>query len=512
MSTDHNGGLLATLIGAISHRYPVAMRTRTLTRRDTLGTGLALATTALAGCFGNDDGSGGDGSRDETTGNGDESGATAGPDSAGLERKHGGFRVGPGGPGIEFEPLVDIDGEYPPEGLFYHDGHIYVGERTSPLTIRQYETDGTKTDEEFTFDDLRIDHPNAADWVNGNVWLSDSSTMVTYVVDWDRKEVVDEIAQEGVVTGTWRGVVPTSDGEPKLLFSEWLGRDMWVVDLADARADGTTEGNVDKTLRNGTWTNLQTCSWHDGSLITTTHSWVIKSRLPRVDKLNEGYPVTSYNVEWACEFADGNTLEQAVYNPDDDEYYLADRGGLGTIYVGTERYGPHRNKSFADWPAVEGGYETDYVMSVADERTQRLALTRGFGEAKSGWLEVPFFDEGGRDDRVSVGVVTNGGDAVMLGVAGSEPFGADNYALYDGEEWTDTGVERVPETWVTFGWTVGRSAVSPAVSTDHGRSWRTLPAVTGQDTTVNRLQMQNRTGSARVGDWTVNLRNTDEVY
>jgi hypothetical protein len=36
--------------------------------------------------------------------------------------------------------------------------------------------------------------------------------------------------------------------------------------------------------------------------------------------------------------------------------------------------------------------------------------------------------------------------------------------------------------------------------------------VTGQDTTVNRLQMQNRTGSARVGDWTVNLRNTDEVY
>jgi hypothetical protein len=481
-----------------------------------------LATIALAGCFAGGDGTD-DGSAENTgTHEGEtasrtpestnQSGGGDGSDPIGIDRKRSRFTVGPGGRGIDFEPLVDANGAFPPEGLFYHDGHIYVGERTSPLTIRQYNTDGTKTDEEFTFENLRIDHPNAADWVNGNIWLSDSSTMMTYIVDWEQKEVVDEIAQEGVVTGTWRGVVPTSDGELKLLFSEWLGRDMWVVDLADARADGTTEGNVDKTLRNGTWTNLQTCSWHDGSLITTTHSWVIKNRLPYVDKLNEGYPVTSYNIEWAYEFADGNTLEQAVYNPDDDEYYLADRGALGKIYVGTERYGPHRNGSFANWDATEGGYNTDYVLNVTSESTQRLPLTRGFGEQKSGWLQVPFFDEGGSEDQVSVGVVTNGGDAVMLGVAGSEPFGADNYALYDGEGWTDTGVERSPGTWVTFGWTIGRSAVSPAVSMNHGHSWQALTTVTGQNTTVNQLQIQNRTGSARVGNWTIQLRNTDEVY
>ncbi|WP_154660454.1 hypothetical protein [Halopiger goleimassiliensis] len=413
-------------------------------------------------------------------------------------------RIGPDGLGIDFEPLVEIDGDYTPEGLAYHDGNLYTGERDGPATIREYETDGTPTGREFTFDDLRIDHTNTMAWVDGNLWVSDSSTMKTYVVDWEELELVDEFDQADPVTGTWRTIVPTTDGTRKLLFNEWRGDRAWLVDLEDTLEDGTTAGNVDRELRNGLWTNPQTMAWHDSWLYTTTHAWIVKSRLPYADRLADGHELVAHDVEWAYEFADGDVLEQLVYDQERGVWYLVDRGGLGTIYRGTERYGVHRNASFSRWDASDGSIGGNGAIVLDTSGVETMELTRGSGERKVGWIDVWFFDSGSASAEISLGVVTNTNDEFAIGRNEAATADGDRYCWYDGTEWHETGIER-RRGWIKFGWSITEDTVSGFVSRSHGRSWTEVDTIRSEDATINRLRIRQQDGWAKAGSWTLDL-------
>lgn len=478
-----------------------------INRRTVIKSGAVLGGSALAGCTGIFDEDDDEPENDED----DDTGLYPldnRPPSLGQKRTR--WTLGPDGPGMEFEPLIDIDGDFTPEGTAYHDGHIYIGERDSPCTIREFTTDGEKTDREYEFDDLRVDHTNTMDWYDGKLWISDSSTSKTYVLDWgDEPEKVDEFEQEDPYSGTWRAIIPTSDGTPKLIANQFRGPRAWIFDLESTLEDGTWRGNVDRTVRNGFWTNLQTMYWHQGALYTTTHDWVIKSWLPYADQLNDEYPVTSYNIEWAYDISVGtDRLEQLTYNPDDNEFYLCDRGDLGMIYRGVEKYNASRNKPWEDWPTASGGYNAERVMVVNSEASRTLEFTWddiGNGEEKVGWTDVWYLDHGSDDTNVGAGIINAANDFYGLGVWTEVADGT--YAVYDGESWSDTGVERVEDTWIKLGFSIQEESLTTLISKTHGETWEEAATFEGDPMGTHRLHIRNEGGEARIGNWTIDLQN-----
>lgn len=471
-----------------------------LSRRGYIGTLGSIGAVALAGCSGLVD----DEDDDEAdSGDGDPE---FHPSS--LDTRDRTFRVGPDGGGIDFEPLVDIAGDHTPEGLAYRNGHFYTGQREGPAWVREYTVDGELTGERFEFDDVMVNHTNTMDWVNGELWVSDSNTQATYCIDWEEKEIVQEIHHSDPAPGTWRAVVPTKTGEKKLLFCEWLGRRAWIVDLEGAREDGSTGDHFEKTLRNGFWTNPQTMEWIDGDLFVTTHEWIIKCQLPYADQLPSGYPVTSYEIEWAFEFEDHVLLEQMVYNPDRDEYYLIDRGRGGMIYVGKEGYGEYRNQSFAGWDTTEGGLRGERVVDLNEDRMAQLKFTQGSGEAKVGWVDVSFKPVA-PETEAGAGIMTPTNDVYTLGVW--ESVSADTVAWFDGEEWTATEIELPTDGWMKFGYDVREESVTAYVSTTRGQSWTEAAAVTDESITMDRLWLEQESGHARAGHWNIDLKTAGEV-
>ena len=157
-----------------------------LSRRRWLG---GVGAIALAGCLGLD-------TADES----DEEPEIAYTPSTIGERERR-FQVGPDGGGINFEPLVDIEGDHTPEGLAYRDGHFYTGQREGPAWVREYTADGERTDDRFEFDDVQVNHTNTMDWVDGELWVADSNTQTTYCIDWEEKEIVQEITHSDPAPG-----------------------------------------------------------------------------------------------------------------------------------------------------------------------------------------------------------------------------------------------------------------------------------------------------------------------
>lgn len=495
-------------------------------RRSVIRAGAVVTGAALAGCMGDGNGNGDDaddndddGPIDDSNGNDDAGGNDEVTEPHDLERqppslrgKNTAWSLGPDGPGMDFEPLIDIDGDYTPEGLAYKDGHIYVGERDSPCTIREYTVDGEKTDREYEFEDLRVDHTNTMDWYDGNLWISDSSTSTTYILDWgDEPELVDTFAQEDPYSGTWRAIIPTSDGTPKLVATQFRGPRAWVFDLESTLEDGTWRGNVDKTIRNGFWTNIQTFEWHKGAMYTTTHKWIAKNWVPFADQWNDEFPITSYNIEWAYDIEVGtDLLEQLTYNEDDNEFYLCDRGGLGMIYRGIETYNANRNDPWSGWGTVSGGYNAERVMTVNQPGARTLEFTwddSGRGEEKVGWLDVWYRDSGDVDEKnVGAGFISGQNDFYGLGVW--TDVNTENYAVHNGEEWVDTGIERVDDrTWIKLGFSIHNDRVSTHISKTHGQTWEEAAVFEGDSMGTHRPHIRNEGGEARIGNWTVDLQN-----
>lgn len=472
---------------------------RQVSRREYLGAFGVATAAGIAGCTGDDDTDNGD------PGTGDDE-AQYSPSS--LPPRERTFQVGPDGGGIDFDPIVEIGQDHTPEGLAYRDGHFYTGQREGPAWIREYTRDGELTDDRFEFEDVAINHTNTMDWVDGELWVADSNTSTTYCIDWEEKEIVQEIEHSDPAPGTWRAVVPTKTGEKKLLFCEWLGRHAWIVDLQGAREDGVTGDHFEKTLRNGFWTNPQTMEWVDGALYTTTHEWIIKSRLPYADQIPEGAPVTSYDIEWAYEFEDHDTLEQLMYNPDHDEFILVDRGGVGTIYRGRETYGIHRNQSFSRWDTREGGPNGEQVIDMNDSGMGRLMFTNGFGEGKVGWVEV-WFRPVAVDTAAGAGVQTTTNDLYALGVWSEASD--DHLAWHDGEEWTATDVELPEDGWIKFGYEVREDAITGYLSTSYGNAWDEVAHDTGADMVINSIGIEQQSGRADVGHWKLELSTANVI-
>lgn len=508
--------------------------TRYYSRRRAIQAGLLAATVGVAGCMGDDaddttpqnDDTGDDtDDANGTTDQDDDAGDDDPPEETGIaaiagdpwvdhpypEAETDSFTLGRTMPGIDFEPLVDIGGHHVPEGLAYRDGYIYTGERDSPCTIREYTIDGEKTDREYTFHDRPgVDHTNTMDWFDGNLWVSDSSTSRTYILDWgDEPEIVDEFAQEDPYSGTWRMIIPTSDDVPKIVANQWRGPDAWIFDLESVLEDGTWEGNVDRTIRNGFFTDPQTMYWHEGDLYTTTHDWVIKSSLPYADEIEAGQPLIQPDtIEYAWELEVGSRLlEQLVYNPDDDEYYLCDRGDGAMLFRGVERDQGHTHRPWSAWPTATVG-EDDTAVINADRENRDVGLLRmttGYGADKTGWVDTWVYDTGTDDQHIEISYLSTDDEQMAFEIRSDRDWGEDHYTfIHRAEsEIIDTGIERVDEAWIKFGWEVMENAVTAYVWTAE-EGWQEAATIEG-DYTGSQVAIRRTDGETLIGDWTVAL-------
>lgn len=483
-----------------------------MNRRQYLGLAGTLSFAGMTGCLGG--GNGDDTQEDDAASTPDGPEAPTGDiwaDHPVPDAETGSFTLGRSMPGIDFEPLVDIQGAHVPEGLAYKDGHIYTGERDSPCTIREYTIDGEKTEREYTFDDRPgVDHTNTMDWFDGNLWVSDSSTSRTYIIDWgDDPEIVDEFAQEDPYGGTWRMILPTSDGVPKIVANEWLGPDAWIFDLESVLEDGTWKGNVDRTIRNGFFTNPQTMYWHEGDLYTTTHDWVIKSSLPYADEIESGEPlIRAETIEYAWDLEVGSDrLEQLVYNADEDEYYLCDRGDGGILFRGVETERGHKQRPWSMWPTATVGEDETPVIHV-DEGSRELgllAMTRGYGAAKTGWVDTWVYDSGSGDIDSEISFLSTDDDRFGIEIGPEQDWGEERYTFInegDGDV-VDTQIPRAEHEWIKVGWEVEANAITTYLWTaDEG--WESVETVPG-DHAGSQVAIRHWSGETYVGDWTVAL-------
>lgn len=421
------------------------------------------------------------------------------------------FTMGRSVHGIEFEPIVRIHGQHIPEGLAYHDGHIYTGERVETCTIREYTTDGEKTDREFYFEEYPgVSHTNTLTWHDGHLWVADSATSRTYIIDWgDEPELVNTFEQEDPYSGTWRMIFPTSDGTPKLVANHFRGENAWIFDLESTLEDGTWSGNVDRTIRNGFFTDPQTMEWHDGDLYTTTHDWIIKSSLPYADEIESGQQlIRPETIEYAWDLSVGSRLlEQMIYNPDDDEYFLCDRGDGGRIFRGVENDGPHRQRPWSGWPTEHVG-DDDVPVLNADQVNHDpglLRMTTGTGADKTGWVETWVYDTGSEEQDIEISYLSTDDVQFALEISANEEWGLSHYTFRNmaSSEIVNSDIERVDGDWVKFGWEVQSNSVTPYIwRPDDG--WQSVATVHG-DHMGSQLAIRRSDGETLIGDWTVAL-------
>lgn len=408
--------------------------------------------------------------------------------------------------GIEFESLADFqadaDTDAEPEGLAYHDGHLYTGERDDPATIREWDLDGEPTGEEI---EVPGGATNMLKWVDDELWVSSGTARETYIIDWGNEEIVDEIEYAGPISNSsWREIVPDSNGDLKLIFPLFRGDEAYLVDAEDARDDGTTDGNIDRELDSGYWYNTQTMLWDpdDEHVWTTTHEHVIKHRLPYVDEIPADYELLTHRIEWLQPMDTDRTLEQLTADEDRDEFYLLDRDGSGEILVGNEVDAPFANGNFGAWDTTSvSGHVEDSALDVDSEETEHILFNL---DPSVGRVEVWFYDDGNEEKRVYPAVTDMDGDATNLGVATHQDWGDESYGFWDGD-WEDTGIDRVEDGWVKFAWEADGNEITAEIRTDSDGDWEDAGTSSRSEATIRGIRIQHAEGEALVGPWTVDI-------
>jgi len=396
------------------------------------------------------------------------------------------FEIGFRQMGIEtavWTKLSDVVSETRTQGIAYRDGRLYVAgtEEGSHSTVYEFRRDGSPTGRSHRFGSGG--HVNCLQWHDGALWAMGFTAGTVYKTEFEAGTVLDSFDYgDGVVlSGSPNNFafVPTGNGDDRMIaVAEFGSTEGHVIDHESALEDGTAAGNVDAEIDAGPFANTDGAHYRDGHAYFTQYPGgdargaAFAVSLPVTGQMGDGYRIGADGVEWYHPFetwSDSGHVQDLTYDGDEAVWYLVSDDDDKTVYRGPEHVHATVPQPWSVWDTVDSEPYGATLRLGASAGERRLPV---FGDAASNVaVVVPFYDDGARSGtRVSVGVEDESERSVAVGVDTAAESGAGNYRLRDGS-WSDTGIARVDEAWVLFGFDASGESIDAHVSTDGGKTW-----------------------------------------